>query len=359
MMMQRGKSLVEIVTKILNKNGYGSLGAAVLKNVDLYRGSAAFMHLVPFQQIGFDQGCLDVRVPFAARFSSSSHFCDRYECDIVQYTHKVGGGWIQSQCNSNQGVQPRKYFRWETCRGFAAQGRSAARGVPKGAYTASPGSASMGTPMRVAMVSSNLIAEPYKGELKKLPFSAWFTPLGWRQRWNRWLHSLKSIYTLAKIRRNMKEFSMPLFKKEAISIYERVCAALASGDRTKLRQLVSPVVYTDMKKQLKAREEGGWKRIEWNMSVHPELHTTEVVQGRLIAADPKNDDTAFAQLTVKFSSSQKFAVFDSKSKLISGSLSDDIQVIDHWVFERPLKQQGAKWRVAGRLSIPVIKELDS
>ena len=48
------------------------------------------------------------------------------------------------------------------------------------------------------MVASNLIAEPYKGDPPRLPFSSWFTPSGWKERWRRGLGGAKSMYTVAK-----------------------------------------------------------------------------------------------------------------------------------------------------------------
>jgi hypothetical protein len=46
-------------------------------------------------------------------------------------------------------------------------------------------------------------------------------------------------------------------------------------------------VFTDVKRQLKAREEGGWARIAWALEERPELNQMEVVHGRLLAIDPK------------------------------------------------------------------------
>ena len=167
------------------------------------------------------------------------------------------------------------------------------------------------------------------------------------------MHGVKSIYTLAKIRKNVNGWSLPAFKQDALKVYEEACAALAAGDRTALRQLVTPAVFTDMKRQIKAREEGGWKKVEWALSGRPELKDIEVVQGRLIAIDTKDDNTGFAQLTVRFKCSQKFAAFDGKGQMVAGSVGDEIRVDDYWVFERALKQQVSnRWRVAGRLTVP-------
>lgn len=239
------------------------------------------------------------------------------------------------------------------CRPYASQPR--ANRIPKGAYIAPPGMGERGSNLRVTMISSNLIAEPYKGALPRLPLSSWVTPSGWKERWRRWMSNFKSVYTLSKVRKNVKGWTLPGFKEEALKIYTEACGALAAADRTALRQLVSPAVFTDMKRQIKQREDGGWKRVQWAMTSTPTLQDIEVVHGRLIAADPKNDDTAFAQLTVRFKSGQTFAAYDGRGRLVAGSEGEgaEMRVEDFWVFERPLKGQTAnRWRVAGRLTIP-------
>lgn len=168
------------------------------------------------------------------------------------------------------------------------------------------------------------------------------------------MSNIKSIYTLAKVRRHVPNWTLIGFKKEAFDLYSKVCAALASGDRTELRHLVTPNVFSDMKRQLKVRSEGGWTRIAWSMEENGEdgaRPRIEVVQGRLIAIDPKNDSTGFAQLTVRFNSKQRFAAYDASNALVAGSLDDVINVEDFWVFERSLvNQTSSKWRVAARLN---------
>ena len=52
-------------------------------------------------------------------------------------------------------------------------------------------------------------------------------------------------------------------------------------------QILTPAEYSNVKAQLKAREDGGWKRIEWSLARRPHLHELEVVHGRMIAPNPK------------------------------------------------------------------------
>lgn len=53
-----------------------------------------------------------------------------------------------------------------------------------------------------------------------------------------------------------------------------------------------------MKKELKAREKANWGRVMWALGEEPRLSDLELVQGRLMALDPNNPQTHFAQLTV-------------------------------------------------------------
>lgn len=46
---------------------------------------------------------------------------------------------------------------------------------------------------------------------------------------------------------------------------------------------------TNVKRQLKVREDGGWKRIEWSLAAQPAPRDLEVLQARLLAMDPKVD----------------------------------------------------------------------
>ena len=52
-------------------------------------------------------------------------------------------------------------------------------------------------------------------------------------------------------------------------------------------QAITPGEMTNVKRQLKAREDGDWKRIEWSLVAEPSLKELEVVHGRLLAMDPK------------------------------------------------------------------------
>lgn len=78
-------------------------------------------------------------------------------------------------------------------RGYAQLGTRA----PKSSY-APPPEMQRAMQMRLSMVSSNLLAEPYRGVPPRLPLTAYFTLSGWRELGRRFMGQFKSLYTLAK-----------------------------------------------------------------------------------------------------------------------------------------------------------------
>ena len=64
----------------------------------------------------------------------------------------------------------------------------------------------------------------------------------------------------------------------------------------------------------------------------------------------QDDLSAFAQLTVRIVSQQRFAAYDARNALAAGDPEALIPVTDLWVFERSMRKgANSKWRVAGRL----------
>ena len=77
-----------------------------------------------------------------------------------------------------------------------------------------------------------------RGPAIKVPLvQSWLTSQGWRLRKERFMSSLKSMYALAKLKRNIKGFGLRSFKEEALQVYEETCQLLAEGDQSRLRQV--------------------------------------------------------------------------------------------------------------------------
>jgi large subunit ribosomal protein L45 len=207
--------------------------------------------------------------------------------------------------------------------------------------------------LKAAVVSAGVLAEPFRGEVEALPPTAWVTPSGWKARWGRWIGSLKSVYTLAKCKKLVPGWELTSFKREALALHSQVCAALAAGDRGVLRQLLTPSEYAAAKRQLKAREEGGWATVDWSLA--PPLPTpadAECVHARLAMANAKDERAGFAQVTVRVRCAAAFAARDARGRVVAGG-GPPAPVQDVWVMERYLGGGGAaRWRVAARLDVP-------
>lgn len=204
--------------------------------------------------------------------------------------------------------------------------------------------------LQMAPISPNLIAEPYRGNKPPIPWRAYLRTAGWKERWARVVGGARFFYTLAKCRKHLGMDSKG-FKKDAIRLYTDINRMTAAGDRTGLRHLITPVEMTNVKKQLKMREDGNWKRIEWSLGKELQPHDISVVHGRLMAMDPKNDDMTFAQLTIRVKAAHKFAVYGDGGKLVAGNPEEEVPVQDVWVLERSFQKVAySKWRLAGRIS---------
>ena len=203
--------------------------------------------------------------------------------------------------------------------------------------------------MQVEVASPGLLAEPYRGDPVPLPWSALFTRSGWQTRWGRWIGSLRSMYTLARCTRDIPGFGLHDFKVEVSGLYRGLNERIAAGDKPAMRRLVTEKMYSLLKKEVQQRERGGWHRVDWGMKQPPEPKDIAVVQGRLIQADESDQSLAFAQLTCRIQSRQTCAVYGKGGRLVSGEPGVEVEVVDHWVFERLLKRPSAKWSVAARL----------
>lgn len=69
----------------------------------------------------------------------------------------------------------------------------------------------------------------------------------------------------------------------------------------------------------------------------------------------QDDSSAFAQLTVRLQSTQRFAAYDARGRLLAGDPDAHFPVTDLWVFEMSLRKSVAnRWRLAARLN-PALK----
>ena len=54
-----------------------------------------------------------------------------------------------------------------------------------------------------------------------------------------------------------------------------------------LQQATTPALFDNMKREIKARQEGGWKSVRWSIVKPPKLRQMNLVHGRIMAQNPK------------------------------------------------------------------------
>jgi len=217
--------------------------------------------------------------------------------------------------------------------------------------------------MRIAPQSPNLIAEPYAGPMRRPSVLEAFTSAkGLRFAYEAAMSRVKDTYALSKCTKDIRGFTLEGFKAEAKQLYRMINAssANAGGGKTlphDVRHATTDRTQTDLKRERKTRESGGWVKVDWDLVGIDEC---QVVRGRLIMANPNDTNgPGFVQLTTRFRSRQKFAAYDARGRLVSGHPDETLDVEDFWVFEHGLKIPNSRWRLAGRLHMPTTSQISS
>lgn len=234
--------------------------------------------------------------------------------------------------------------------------RGYAKPTTKGFTAPAASAAARGGGLRVAQSSSNLIAEPYAGPLRRPTLmEALTSSKGLRFAYESAVSRAKDTYALSKCTRDVRGFTLEGFKQEAKQLYALVNAESANTSAGKTlghetRHATTDKTQSDLKRERKSREKGGWAKINWSLEGIDEC---QVVRGRLIMANPNDSNgPGFVQLTTRFRSRQRFAAYDSLGRLVAGNPAEVLDVEDFWVFEHGLKLPNARWRLAGRLHMP-------
>ena len=206
------------------------------------------------------------------------------------------------------------------------------------------------TQIRAFLKSPGVIADPYRGRRPWPSASSLLSLDGWRQLVKLALMPVKDIYTLGNCQ-YIEGFSRPAFREEARLMYKEISRMIAGNHHTALRHTCSEKALAEIKKEVKARERGGWDGIDWNLIGFDE-NTPTVLQGRMVAPNASDRSVAFVQFTVRFNSRQTYAAYDKRGRVVAGDPDQVLSVEDVWVFERGLKVPNARWRLAARLSVP-------
>jgi predicted lipid-binding transport protein (Tim44 family) len=122
------------------------------------------------------------------------------------------------------------------------------------------------------------------------------------------------------------------FLDGAEKAFRIIVAAFASGDRAKLRGLVSDEVYRAFDQAIAAREQTGHTQ---------RSEIKDIPSATIEEADLRG---TVAQVTVRFVSDQQSLTTDRAGQPVAGT--DAVtEITDIWTFERDLKSQDPTWRL--------------
>ncbi|KAK7269294.1 hypothetical protein RIF29_22017 [Crotalaria pallida] len=198
---------------------------------------------------------------------------------------------------------------------------------------------------QLTMTSPGFIYEPYEPR-EKIPFwKRLFTKSGWKRTKADMMLEVKNAYAMAKLRK--KGYSKHQVYNEAVNMYKEINTLIANGDKRSLRKAVTERMFSELKNEIKQRE-NALSKVYWEL-VEPVVKI-RTLRARLIAVDKNDINKAFIQLTLEILAKQKFEAYDSKGTVIAGDKNKEVLVRDIWVFEKSLFHSGAYWRLCGRIS---------
>ncbi|XP_039129320.1 39S ribosomal protein L45, mitochondrial isoform X1 [Dioscorea cayenensis subsp. rotundata] len=201
--------------------------------------------------------------------------------------------------------------------------------------------------LKVTMLSPGFVYEPYAPR-EPIPFwRRWFTPSGWRRTKEDLILEMKSAYAISRLRK-VTGYSKKIFYEHAVKLYKEINTLMADRDTSSLRKLVTEKMYSTLKNEIKRRE-SMWSSVHWEL-IEP-IVSIRTLRARMIALDKNDLDKSFVQLTIEFTSKQRFEAYDSKGGVISGDKTKEVLVRDIWVFERSLFHPGAEWRLCSRITL--------
>ena len=138
---------------------------------------------------------------------------------------------------------------------------------------------------------------------------------------------------MAEIRKVEPGFSLEEFLHGARAAYEMILTAYEEGDRATLQDLLTPDVYAAFEGVIASRERDGLK-----------------VDSRFIGVrDLKvdslrfDDDTAEADLTLRFVGEMITAVRDAEGRIVEGDPNEIRRQTDVWTFSRVMGSPNPNW----------------
>ena len=193
-------------------------------------------------------------------------------------------------------------------------------------------------------VSPGVIADPWLPlEPADKPSLLSLSTAGWRYAYERFRKRVSATVSVAAVKRSIKGWSAIEFGPEAQALFVRTQDALARGPEGKaeLYHLVTDTAYSALTRQF------GGQRHTWELV--EELERPQVVHVAAFPVEEKSN--LYAQITVRFHTRQRLAVYDAAGRVVMGDEVEPRDVLDFVVFERHIAKEPAKssWQICGKV----------
>lgn len=132
-----------------------------------------------------------------------------------------------------------------------------------------------------------------------------------------------------------RSFDANQFAANAKEAYRIVVESFAEGDKTTLRDLLAPHVYTAFENAIDARERAG-EKMEARIR---EIRHAEIEKARIV---PHNSE---ARITMRFTSEQLRVTRDKHGAVVDGDETLAQTMVDSWTFARQLNSRDPRWLV--------------
>ncbi|KAF7727852.1 39S ribosomal protein L45, mitochondrial [Apophysomyces ossiformis] len=173
----------------------------------------------------------------------------------------------------------------------------------------------------------------------------------WRlTKWRNLKNSVSNLLSvgLIKYKSQYDTWNSGKFLSVAEETYKDMNDAFARGDRSMLEEVCLDAMYSNLKNQIKQRNQARW---EWRY--HGEVETPKIVCVRCMSATGvSKHGFAVAQVTVRMFTKQSMAVFDKKNRLIGGDPEKIHNVLEYVVFQKTISDAEDFWRIYGKIAAP-------
>ncbi|KAI9481383.1 MAG: hypothetical protein EXX96DRAFT_566502 [Benjaminiella poitrasii] len=173
----------------------------------------------------------------------------------------------------------------------------------------------------------------------------------WRlTKWRNMKNNVQNLLSvgLIKYKSLYEKWNSRKFLAEAIETYKDMNDAFARGDRSILEEVCLDSMYSNMKNQIKNRNNARW---EWKY--HGDVEQPKIVCVRCLGSTGiSKHGFAIGQVTVKMFTKQSMAVYDKKNRVVGGDPNKIHNVLEYVVFQKTISDPEDIWRIYGKVAAP-------